>query len=180
MNKCFSHTHTHTQPSKLSEDRLVELLNSKADVSFNLLRYEDLPLDVSFRVHSIRSKKTQFGLKLLCELDTGFVFLPSRYTELFCTEETAGEKFFMKTVATYVTIIGFQECTDPHGSPDGPQTYNTPILQFAKTVDRKRAHSVPGLKTASGNSSIDTLAAAAAAFAEADDQKTVKTVNKKK
>lgn len=158
---------------QVTEDRLVELLNSKCDGSFNLLRFDELPLETKLRVHSLRSKKTQYGFKLLAELDTGSVFLPTRYSDLFLNSKSDSENFFMKTSTTFMTITGFrQEIIIPDSDTEEEVTYNTPILQFhneSSTTplgDRKRKAS--GFRS-NGNTSMDVLTKAAAVFAEADN-----------
>lgn len=163
----------------MTEDRLIELLNTKSDVTFHLLHFEELPLEKKLKVLSLRSKTTQYGVKLLIEIDAGFLFLPARYTDLFSNSaQPVNDNFYIKTNATYMTVLGFHRekfpTSDELDASSGEQGYSTPILQFTKEASifagGKRGHSHAPLKprkTGTGNLSLDVLAGAAKAFEEA-------------
>lgn len=118
------------------------------------------------RVHSLRGKKTQFGVKLLVELDHGFVFLPSRYTDLFAGPDPVGENFYIKTATVFMLILGFHRDKisaerQQADQDEEEEEFVTPILQFGReSINHDRKRKI-------GNTSLDVLASAAQAF-EAD------------
>lgn len=145
-------------------------MNTKSDVTFKVLRFEELPLEKKIRILSIRSKNTQYGVKLLVEIDGGHLFLPLRYHDLFFDDAPITENFFMKTRSVYMTILGFHhDKFEGSGDPDQQHEYTTPVLHFSKenfNTDRKRQHTSAPKKT--GNSSMDALSTASKAFETAN------------
>lgn len=103
------------------------------------------------RVLSIRNQKTQYGQKLLAEVEEGFVYLPGRYTDLFIKSET--DNFYAKTPQLSMTITDLIEQVSTEN-----ETYITPALEFS--VELKRTYAAA--KT--GNSSLEALASTSKAF----------------
>lgn len=168
---CFISVFSQPASQTLSDKQLCELLNTKTEVSLNLLKYEEIGLDKKIRVYSLRNRRTQFGVKILMEVDGGYLFLPARYTDLFIKEGST-ENFFMKTATLSVTI------TDFHNEVIENENFITPVLVF--TTDNKRAYppatgavkKTPSalsllLTQSSSNSSVDALASTSKQFTEA-------------
>lgn len=141
---------------QMNEKQICDLLNSRSDVTFNLGKYEDLTLNTKTRVLNIRSRKTQYGQKLLIEIENDtFLFLPSRYTDLFIKDES--DHFFLRTPSLYMTVVSFHTEENEKG-----ETYVTPVLTFS--VELKRTYAAASKPGGAGNSSIEALASHAKSF----------------
>lgn len=150
----------------MTDKQVCDLLNTRMEISFQLAKFDSLPLKKRMRVLSLRNRKTSYGPKVLIEIENDeFLFLPSRYTDLFIKNES--DNFFVRTPTLHMTIVDFFNEINDKGEP-----FSTPVLTFSCDGDAggngvKR--SFAAAKT--GNSSIDALNATSKAFDSAAQQK---------
>lgn len=105
----------------VNEHKLVDLFNREAArPPFNPVRINELTLGRKYKVICIRTICTKYGVKPICDLDTGeSIYLPAKYCKALPKDEWNHEHFQIDTKKTIVTYLGHEN-----------DKWRTPILKF--------------------------------------------------
>lgn len=106
----------------INEHKLVDLFNREAArAPFNPVRVSELTLGRKYNVICIRTICTKYGIKPICDLDTGeSIYLPAKYCKALPKDDWNHNHFQVETKKTTVTYLGHEK-----------DKWRTAILKFS-------------------------------------------------
>lgn len=104
-----------------------------ARAPFNPVRISELSLGRKYNIICIRTITTKYGVKPICDLDTGeSIYLPAKYSKALQRDETGSQHYQIDMKNTTVIYLGHEK-----------DKWRTPILKFNTDDSAGTAEDVP-------------------------------------